>query len=107
MLVPAKDLRTSDFNLTGSGQVSFERLSQVASQSTSYATRGPLATDYGSVTLKPNNDYTIASFKCPAGEARSYRLRTSEDTKLRFVQKKEGSNPIGLFLRKCDLTATA
>jgi len=75
-------------------------LSGVATSATSYANAPGVKTDYGVITVKPGNSYSIATFACPAGTAVSFEVKASGDTCLRYFQDYNPS-PIGLYITKC------
>jgi len=80
-----KDLQTSSFTFSGAGNIDFAKLSNVANQQTTYANQPSVATDYGVTKVAPGNQYTIASFPCPANTAISFKL-SSKDTSLKYFQ---------------------
>ncbi|KAH6675087.1 ubiquitin 3 binding protein But2 C-terminal domain-containing protein [Halenospora varia] len=74
-LFPTQDkLETSSYTFSGNGEVDFKQLKNVASQSTTYANQGAVATDFGVKTVTPGSNTVVSTFACPAGEAVSYEL---------------------------------
>jgi hypothetical protein len=95
-----KDLETSSFTFNGDGAIDFKQLSTVASQSTTFANQGGVATDFGAKTVTPGTSTVISTFACPAGQAVSYELSAVSGTSLEFFQDYNPS-PIGLYIRTC------
>ncbi|KAI0418837.1 ubiquitin 3 binding protein But2 C-terminal domain-containing protein [Xylaria grammica] len=93
-------LETSSFNFTGSGAVSFARLSTAVSESTSYGSLPAVSESYGQQTLAPGSGFNLTSFDCPAGEAVAFELRDADgdgSTTFRYFQDWNPC-PIGLFI---------
>lgn len=79
-------LTTSSFTFSGNGGIDFSRLSGNANLGTTFNTVPPVQTSFGVTTVAPGNSYTIASFDCPAGQAITFRLSASGDTRLTYFQ---------------------
>ncbi|KAI9816030.1 MAG: hypothetical protein M1827_002022 [Pycnora praestabilis] len=94
------NLQTSSFTFSGNGGIDFSLLSGNANPQTTYSNAPKVSTDYGVTTVAPGNDYTIATFNCPAGQTVSYKLSASGDTSLYYFQDYNPS-PIGLYITKC------
>jgi hypothetical protein len=95
-----KDLQTSSFTFSGNGEVDFKQLSNVASQSTTYANQGGVKTDFGKQTVKPGSSTVVSTFPCPAGQAVSYEVSSVSGTSLEYFQDYNPS-PIGLYITSC------
>lgn len=99
-LLPRKEtLETSDFTLSGSGQLSFTWLKEVANKGTTYNNQPGKSKDLGSYTVSPGNKYEIAMFDCPAGQTIAFEMTSAGDTALRFFQDYNPC-PIGLYIKK-------
>jgi len=101
MLLPnKKDLVTSDYTMSGSGNIDFQQLAAPASQSTTYATQPKVAKDLGVFPITPGSATIVASGPCAAGMTVSYELVAQDSTALYFF---EDYNPaaLGLFIVAC------
>ncbi|KAH6653344.1 ubiquitin 3 binding protein But2 C-terminal domain-containing protein [Truncatella angustata] len=99
-LFPMKDtLETSDFSFSGSGALDFSKLSNAATQTTSYSNAPDVASDLGQFTVSPGNAYKIYSFACPSGTTIGFEVAdvSGGDTSLNFFQDYNPC-PIGLFI---------
>jgi hypothetical protein len=95
-----KDLETSSFTSSGDGVIDFKQLSNVASQSTTFANQGAVSQDFGSKTVTPGTSTVVSTFACPAGKAVSYELSAVSGASLEFFQDYNPS-PIGLYITTC------
>jgi hypothetical protein len=100
-LFPAqKDLTTSSYTVSGSGQCSFSQLSKPADQSTSWSNKPSMMSAMASMSIAPGNSYVIASGACAAGQTVSYQMCSSGDFSLNYFQDYNPS-PIGMYVRQC------
>jgi hypothetical protein len=95
-----KDLETSSYTVSGSGQCSFSKLSKPANQQTSWANQPSKASDLAKLTVAPGNSYVIASGDCAAGQTVSYEMCSDGDFSLNYFQDYNPS-PIGMYVRAC------
>jgi len=93
-------LQTSSYTFSGSGEISVELLSQVATQSTTYNSVPPIKSDLGNITVAPGNSYNIDTFPCPANSAISFELISESGTSLTYFQDYNPA-PIGLYITSC------
>jgi len=82
------------------GGLEFALLSGIVNGSTTFTSTPPVATDYGQTEIIPGNNYTIAKFPCPAGEAVSYSVGSRGNVELYYFQNSAPS-PIGLYMVPC------
>ncbi|KAE9365122.1 hypothetical protein N431DRAFT_518127 [Stipitochalara longipes BDJ] len=94
------NLETSSFTFAGDGNISITELNSVATQSTTYATQGNVASELGSGSVAPGQDVVISTFPCPAGKTVSYEMSSVSGTSLEYFQDYNPS-PIGLYIRSC------
>ncbi|KAF2089597.1 hypothetical protein K490DRAFT_37086 [Saccharata proteae CBS 121410] len=100
-LFPLKsELETSDFTVSGSGEVTFSELSSPVSESTTYDTVPSTEKTLGSYNLAPGNSYVIQTGECKAGQTIAYEICGSGSFYLNYFQDWNPS-PIGLFERAC------
>ncbi|KAM0335475.1 hypothetical protein ACHAQA_000523 [Verticillium albo-atrum] len=100
-LFPKKeDLETSDWKLSGSGEVDFCKLEGVADEKTTYNNAPGVESDLKTVKVEAGNGYSIATFDCPAGEAVSFEIKGKGDTSLWFFEDYNPS-PLGLYITAC------
>ncbi|KAF2846287.1 hypothetical protein T440DRAFT_482649 [Plenodomus tracheiphilus IPT5] len=92
-----KDLVTSSFTTSGSGQVNFTKLKGPASQGTTWANAPGKEAELGSWSVAPGNAYTVASGSCEAGKTVSYELCATGDYALNYFQDYNPS-AIGLYV---------
>lgn len=95
-----KDLQTSSYTVSGSGQCTVSMLKSPANQQTTYNNMPAKASDLWSGAFAPGNSYTIASGACAAGQTVSYEICSSGDYSLEYFQDYNPS-PIGLYIREC------
>jgi hypothetical protein len=95
-----KDLVTSSYTISGSGQTSFSKLSKAADENTSYANKPSKESELAKLTVAPGNSYLIASGDCAAGQKISYEMCSGGDFALDYFQDYNPS-PIGLYIRTC------
>jgi hypothetical protein len=93
-------LETSSFTFSGDGNIAITQLSQVATQSTTYANQGSPALQLGSGSVAPGQDIVISTFSCPSGQTVSYEVSSVSGTKLEYFQD-YNPRPIGLYIRSC------
>lgn len=82
------------------GGLNFALLNGVADADTTYNNVPDVQTDYGLTSVYPGNNYTIATFACPAGHAISYEVSSVNGTILDYNQN-DGAEAIGLYLVPC------
>ncbi|KAM0278837.1 hypothetical protein ACHAQH_004913 [Verticillium albo-atrum] len=100
-LFPKKeDLETSDWKMSGSGEVDFCKLDGVADEKTTANNAPGVEKDLKTVKVEAGNGYSIATFDCPAGEAVSYEMKAKADTSLWFFEDYNPS-PLGLYITVC------
>jgi hypothetical protein len=95
-----KDLQTSSFTVSGSGNVDFSELTSPATQGTTYANQPSKKGDLGNFSVAPGNSYTVASGACAAGQTVSYEVCAEGSFALNYFQDYNPS-PIGLYVRNC------
>ncbi|CAM1510104.1 Fc.00g004390.m01.CDS01 [Cosmosporella sp. VM-42] len=95
-----KDLETSSFTISGSGDLDFSSLKDTASESTTWNNKPGKKNDYGTTRVAPGSSYLIATFDCPAGTAIAFEIDSVGGTCLNYFQDYNPS-PIGLYITKC------
>jgi len=95
-----KDLETSSYTVSGTGQCSFSKLSGPADQQTSYANQPAKDSELAKMAVAPGNSYIVASGECAAGERVAYEMCSEGDFALDYFQDYNPS-PIGLYVRQC------
>jgi hypothetical protein len=95
-----KDLVTSSYTISGSGQCSFSKLSKAADEKTTYANMPSKEAELAKLTVAPGNSYVIASGDCAAGQKISYEMCSGGDFALDYFQDYNPS-PIGMYVRTC------
>jgi hypothetical protein len=95
-----KDLETSSYTVSGTGQCSFSKLSKPADQQTSYANQPSKESELAKMSVAPGNEYVVASGECAAGQTVSYEMCSEGDFALEYFQDYNPS-PIGLYVRQC------
>ncbi|KAI8934167.1 hypothetical protein NX059_008920 [Plenodomus lindquistii] len=95
-----KDLQTSSYTVSGSGNVSFTKLKGAASQGTTWANMPAKEKELWSGSIMPGNSYTVASGACAAGMTVTYEMCASGGYALQYFQDYNPS-PIGLYVREC------
>jgi hypothetical protein len=93
-------LQTSSYDFSGNGEIDFAQLSNIASESTTYASQGSVKTDSGVKTVTPGSSTVVSTFSCPAGQTVSFELTSASGTSLSFFQDYNPS-PIGLYITTC------
>ena len=82
------------------GGLDFAILTGVANTTTTYNATPSAAKVYGKTEIIPGNNYTIATFPCPNGQAVTYSASSVADVELDYYQDSSPS-PIGLFIVPC------
>jgi hypothetical protein len=95
-----KDLETSSYTVSGSGQCTVSQLKSPASQQITWSNQPAKDSDLWSGSFEPGNSYTISSGDCAAGQTVSYEICSSGDYSLEYFQDYNPS-PIGLYVREC------
>lgn len=95
-----KDLETSSFTISGSGDLEFSQCENVASQKTSWSSKGSCKTVKTVEDVGPGNSYTIVSDSCAAGETITYQMCATGGLSLEYFQDYNPS-PIGAYVREC------
>lgn len=96
-----KDLVTSAYDVSGSGDLTVEGLEAPATEQTSYENKPQSSGHAGSAKdVKPGNSYTIATGKCAAGQRIGYEVSATGDLALEYFQDYNPS-PIGLYITVC------
>ena len=95
-----KDLQTSSYTVSGSGQCMVSMLTSPASQQTTWSNQPAKQSDLWSGSFAPGNSYSIASGDCAAGQTVSYELCSTGDYSLEYFQDYNPS-PIGMYVRTC------
>jgi hypothetical protein len=93
-------LQTTSYTFSGNGEVDFKQLSNVASQSTTYANQGGVKTDFGKQAIKSGSSTVVSTFRCPSGQTVSYEVSSVSGTSLEYFQDYNPS-PIGLYVTSC------
>jgi hypothetical protein len=81
------------------GGLDFALLTSTANNATTYNTIPAVSIDYGKVEILPGNNYTVATFPCPAGTV-SYSASSKGNVELDYTQNSLPS-PIGLYIVPC------
>lgn len=99
-LFPHKnELETSSFTFNGQGSIAFNILRGVANQGTTYETAPKKDHELARLSVRPGNEYVVASFPCKAGTF-SYELTSGEKFDLEYFQD-WNPKPIGLYITAC------
>ena len=86
-LLPEKNkLQTSSYDSSGSGDLGFAQLAKNVAQGTTWNSKGSVQQDFGVKHAPPGSATVVATFECPAGEAMSYQVSSSEGTSLKYFQ---------------------
>ncbi|KAJ6028106.1 hypothetical protein N7540_003682 [Penicillium herquei] len=100
-LFPKKSqLETSDYTFSGNGKIDFSKLSEVASEETTYSNAPSVSDNLGDITISEGNSYVVSSFSCPAGETVAYEMSEAGTTDLWWFNDWNPS-PLGIFITKC------
>lgn len=99
LLPNKKDLQTSSYTISGSGQSTVYKLKSAASQQTTWNNQ-PAKDEVAYFTISPGNSYTAYTSDCQAGQTVSYELCSSGDFSLEYFQDYNPS-PIGMYVRQC------
>jgi hypothetical protein len=101
------DPSAGTYNFTGSeeeegenGGLDFVLLTGIANTATTYNTTPANGPDYGKVEIIPGNNYTVATFPCPAGTTITYSVSSKGNVELDYFQDSLPS-PIGLYIVPC------
>ncbi|KAI9698252.1 MAG: hypothetical protein M1820_007522 [Bogoriella megaspora] len=101
LLPNASQLQTSNYDLSGSGVITFSLLSSTASASTTYANAPSVKLEVGSVdNVQVGSAYHISSDECPAGTAISFEIKATGSLNLNYFQDYELPG-IGLYVTVC------
>jgi hypothetical protein len=95
-----KDLETSSFTISGSGGLEFSQCETVASQKTSWSSKGTCKAVKTVGNVTPGNSYTIVSDSCAAGQTVTYQMCATGGLSLDYFQDYNPS-PIGAYVREC------
>lgn len=82
------------------GGLDFALLSGIATADTTYNTTPTVTTDYGTTKIIPGNNYTVATFPCPAGETVTYSGSSDGGVGLSYFENSAPS-AIGLYMVPC------
>ncbi|KAM3075194.1 hypothetical protein ACMFMG_007355 [Clarireedia jacksonii] len=82
------------------GGLDFALLSGIATAETTYGTTPTVTTDYGTTEILPGNNYTVATFPCPAGETVTYSGSSVGGVGLSYFENSAPS-AIGLYMVPC------
>jgi len=82
------------------GGLDFALLSGIATAETTYKSTSTVATDYGTTKILPGNNYTVATFPCPAGETVTYSGSSVGGVGLSYFENSAPS-AIGLYMVPC------
>ncbi|KAF1817042.1 hypothetical protein P152DRAFT_469536 [Eremomyces bilateralis CBS 781.70] len=93
-------LETSNYTISGTGEVQFGLLDSPASEQTSFNTSPKIKTDLGKEMLAPGNSYQIETLECPAGETIAISMVSSKGTDFEWFEDYNPA-PIGLWVTKC------
>lgn len=97
LLPSQKNLTTSSFTLSGSGQIDFAQLKNSASTQTSFLNKGDVEVDWGQATVKPGSSTIVGTFPCPAGKQVAFEAKAVGNLSLNYFQ----ANPVGLYITAC------
>lgn len=101
-MLPQKfQMTTSDFNLTGTGGLSFGKLDRPATEQTTYNNVGSIVKQYTSVpVVEPGNTYVVGVEECPVGQRVGIEVSATGTLDLQYFQD---FNPaaIGLYITLC------
>ncbi|GAB7358500.1 hypothetical protein MBLNU230_g2563t1 [Neophaeotheca triangularis] len=91
-------LETSAYTFSGSGKVSFKKMTSPAKQHTTYHNMPKCDKNaHNEITVAPGNAYDVEEFPCPAGETMAVMMSPEDDTCLSLFQDVNPC-PIGLYL---------
>jgi hypothetical protein len=82
------------------GGLDFALLSSIATAETTYKSTPTVATDYGTTSILPGNNYTVATFPCPAGQTVTYSGSSVGGVGLSYFENSAPS-AIGLYMVPC------
>jgi hypothetical protein len=92
-----KQLETSTFSLTGSGEVEFSDLYAPAVQGTTYENKPMTHRSWPGPKLAPGNAYRLWEGPCPAGKTIAIEMKAKDDTCFNYFQDFNPC-PIGLYI---------
>jgi hypothetical protein len=92
-----KQLETSAFSLTGSGEVEFSDLYAPAVQGTTYENKPMTHRSWPGPKLAPGNAYRLWEGPCPAGKTIAIEMKAKDDTCFNYFQDFNPC-PIGLYI---------
>ncbi|USW55103.1 Putative ubiquitin 3 binding protein But2 [Septoria linicola] len=95
-----KDLETSAYTFSGSGEIVFSELSSAATEMTSANTCPSKKSDLGTVAAQPGNSYAISTASCEAGKTISIEASSKDGLSLEFFEDWNPS-PIGVYVTSC------
>lgn len=100
LLPNKKDLQTSDYTISGSGQCTVTKLKGNADQQTTWNNQPAKDGQGATFGVMPGGAWTADTFDCPAGQRISYEMCSSGDFSLEYFQDYNPS-PIGMYVRQC------
>ena len=100
LLPQKKDLETSDYTLSGTGQCTVTALKDYATEQTSWNKQRAKSGDAVSLIVEPGGAWSVATFDCPAGQRIAFEMCSTGDFALDYFQDYNPS-PIGMYVRQC------
>merc|ERR1712070_248169 len=100
-LFPNKeDLETANYDYSGSGSMSCDKLESAATEQTTYNSVPKVSSHLNDLELESGNSYVVATGSCEAGQKVSYQLSSEGGMALNFFEDWNPS-PLGLFMTVC------
>ncbi|KAI7154160.1 hypothetical protein KC324_g14507, partial [Hortaea werneckii] len=100
-LFPKKeDLETANYDYSGSGSMSCDKLESAATEQTTYNSVPKVSSHLNDLELESGNSYVVATGSCEAGQKVSYQLSSEGGMALNFFEDWNPS-PLGLFMTVC------
>ncbi|KAI7089932.1 hypothetical protein KC356_g2084 [Hortaea werneckii] len=100
-LFPKKeDLETANYDYSGSGSMSCDKLESAATEQTTYNSVPKVSSHLNDLELESGNSYVVSTGSCEAGQKVSYQLSSEGGMALNFFEDWNPS-PLGLFMTVC------
>merc|ERR1712113_954907 len=100
-LFPKKeDLETANYDYSGSGSMSCDKLESAATEQTTYNSVPKVSSHLNDLELESGNSYVVSTGSCEAGQKVSCQLSSEGGMALNFYEDWNPS-PLGLFMTVC------
>merc|ERR1711939_875909 len=100
-LFPKKeDLETANYDYSGSGSMSRDKLESAATEQTTYNNVPKVSSHLNDLELESGNSYVVSTGSCEAGQKVSYQLSSEGGMALNFFEDWNPS-PLCLFMTVC------